>query len=63
MYIKLEAMYMPRPRAHKHFNLDAIKITRAQRALSAKTESETIERALPDRDQRRAPGNPSAHEE
>ena len=33
-------------RSHKHFQLDAIKIKRAQKALHAKTETETIERAL-----------------
>jgi hypothetical protein len=33
-------------RLHKHFQLDAIKIKRAQKALRAKTETETIERAL-----------------
>ena len=33
-------------RAHKHFQLDASKISRAQKALRAKTETETIERAL-----------------
>ncbi len=33
-------------RAHKHFQLDAVKIKRAQRALQAKTETETIELAL-----------------
>jgi hypothetical protein len=39
---------MPRTgnRSHKHFQLDPIKITRAQRALRANTETETIERAL-----------------
>ena len=31
---------------HKHFQLDAAKIKRAQKALGAKTETETIERAL-----------------
>jgi len=35
-----------RRRSHKHFLLDAAKITRAQRALRAKTQTETIERAL-----------------
>jgi hypothetical protein len=35
-----------RNRAHKHFQLDVGKIKRAQRALKAKTETETIERAL-----------------
>ena len=33
-------------RSHKHFQLDAVKIKRAQRALQAKTETEAIERAL-----------------
>ena len=33
-------------RVHKHFQLDAVKIKRAQKALRAKTETETIERAL-----------------
>jgi hypothetical protein len=33
-------------RTHKHFQLDATKIKRAQRALHAKTETEAIERAL-----------------
>ena len=33
-------------RTHKHFQLDAIKIKRAQKALGAKTETEAIERAL-----------------
>ena len=33
-------------RTHKHFQLDSSKIKRAQRALHAKTETETIERAL-----------------
>ncbi|MGA6983874.1 MAG: hypothetical protein WCC95_05855 [Candidatus Sulfotelmatobacter sp.] len=32
--------------SHKHFRLDAAKIKRAQKALRAKTETETIERAL-----------------
>ena len=35
-----------RGRAHKHFQLDSVKIKRAQKALRAKTETETIERAL-----------------
>ena len=35
-----------RNRAHKHFQLDAVKIKRAQKALRAKTETETIELAL-----------------
>jgi len=33
-------------RSHKHFQLDTMKIKRAQKALRAKTETETIERAL-----------------
>jgi len=33
-------------RAHKHFQLDAVKIKRAQKVLRTKTETETIERAL-----------------
>jgi hypothetical protein len=35
-----------RPRSHKHFQLDARKIKRAQRVLRADTETEAIERAL-----------------
>jgi hypothetical protein len=35
-----------RNRSHKHFQLDSVKIKRAQKALRAKTETETIERAL-----------------
>jgi predicted nucleic acid-binding protein len=33
-------------RSHKHFQLDSVKIKRAQKAFGAKTETETIERAL-----------------
>lgn len=33
-------------RTHKHFQLDATRIKRAQNALRAKTETEAIERAL-----------------
>jgi hypothetical protein len=33
-------------RSHKPFRLDAVKIKRAQRALRADTETETIDRAL-----------------
>lgn len=33
-------------RIHKHFQLDPAKIKRAQKALRARTETETIERAL-----------------
>jgi hypothetical protein len=39
-------MTLARTRSHKHFQLDAGKLKRAQRALRAKTETETIERAL-----------------
>lgn len=35
-----------RTRSHKHFQLDAVKLQRAQRTLRADTETETIERAL-----------------
>jgi len=31
---------------HKHFRLDSIKLKRAQKALDARTETETVERAL-----------------
>ena len=39
---------MPRTknRSHKHFQLDTTKIKRAQRILQARTETETIDRAL-----------------
>jgi hypothetical protein len=33
-------------RVHKHFQLDVSKIKRAKKVLQAKTETETIERAL-----------------
>ncbi len=33
-------------RTHKHFQLNSAKIKRAQKVLRAKTETETIERAL-----------------
>jgi hypothetical protein len=39
-------MATARNRSHKHFQLDAVKIKRAQKALRAKTETEAIERAL-----------------
>ena len=39
-------MASDRNRAHKHFQLDAGKLKRAQRVLQAGTETETIERAL-----------------
>lgn len=35
-----------RRRTHKHFQLDGLKIKRAQKLLQAATETETIERAL-----------------
>jgi hypothetical protein len=40
------AMATTRNRSHKHFQLDAVKIKRAQKALRARTETEIIERAL-----------------
>jgi hypothetical protein len=54
MYIDFDFMYIgvdclmagTRTRTHKHFQLDSSKIKRAQKALDAKTETETIERAL-----------------
>ena len=39
-------MATTRNRVHKHFQLDAIKIRRAQKIFKAKTETEAIERAL-----------------
>ena len=39
-------MATTKKRSHKHFQLDALKIKRAQKALHAKTETEAIERAL-----------------
>jgi hypothetical protein len=39
-------MATARNRSHKHFQLDSVKIKRAQKVLRAKTETETIERAL-----------------
>jgi hypothetical protein len=41
-----ERMALAKTRSHKHFQLDAGKLKRAQRALRAETETETIERAL-----------------
>jgi hypothetical protein len=41
-----DPMATARNRAHKHFQLDAAKIKRAQKILQAKTETEAIERAL-----------------
>src|SRR6266581_5416559 len=62
MYINMEYVYIgryplwigergtfmatARSRSHKHFQLDSMKIKRAQKALDAKTETEAIERAL-----------------
>jgi hypothetical protein len=39
-------MPIARNRAHKHFQLDPSKIKRAQKVFNARTETETIERAL-----------------
>ena len=39
-------MATTKKRAHKHFQLDSIKIKRAQKVLHAKTETEAIELAL-----------------
>jgi hypothetical protein len=39
-------MAVTRTRTHKHFQLDSAKIKRAQKALGARTETETLERAL-----------------
>jgi hypothetical protein len=39
-------MASPGTRTHKHFQLDAAKIKRAKKLLRAKSETETIERAL-----------------
>jgi hypothetical protein len=39
-------MALTRGMSHKHFRLNAAKIKRAQKALRAKTETETIDRAL-----------------
>jgi hypothetical protein len=39
-------MPVTKKRTHKHFQLDAAKIKRAQKALRTKSETETIERAL-----------------
>jgi hypothetical protein len=47
MFMKQErAMTARTNRSHKHFQLDSAKIKRAQKALGAKTETETLERAL-----------------
>lgn len=42
----MHLMPTARRRSHKHFQLDAAKIKRAQKALRARTETEAIERAL-----------------
>lgn len=39
-------MAVTRTRSHKHYQLDSAKIKRAQKVLGAKTETETLERAL-----------------
>ena len=39
-------MATTKKRTHKHFQLDSIKIKRAQKILQAKTETEAIELAL-----------------
>jgi hypothetical protein len=39
-------MATARARSHKHFQMDAAELRRAQRVLRAHTETETIERAL-----------------
>jgi len=39
-------MAKARNRSHKHFQLDPVKIKRAQKVLRAGTETEAIERAL-----------------
>lgn len=39
-------MAVTRARTHKHFQMDSAKIKQAQKALGAKTETETLERAL-----------------
>jgi len=48
LLIGMGVLLMPtaRRRSHKHFQLDSVKIKRAQKALRAKTETEAIERAL-----------------
>jgi len=39
-------MATAKKRSHKHFQLDSVKIKRAQKVLRTRTETETIERAL-----------------
>lgn len=46
MGAKGNPMATAKNRTHKHLQLDAVKIKRAQKILHAKTETETIERAL-----------------
>ena len=48
MYIRatMTSMAVTPKKSHKHFQLNSAKIKRAQRVLRAKTETETIERAL-----------------
>jgi hypothetical protein len=45
-YWEKNEMANARNRAHKHFQLDPVKIKRAQRVLHADTETQAIERAL-----------------
>jgi len=45
-YGKATFMATAKSRSHKHFQLDSVKIKRAQKALRARTETEAIERAL-----------------
>jgi hypothetical protein len=47
--LDFEAILMPTAKGrtiHKHFRLDSTKLKRAQRMLDARTETETVERAL-----------------
>ena len=47
LYLRMresDAMTTLTKRSHKHFQLNSAKIKRAQRALQARTETETIER-------------------
>lgn len=46
--VRENCMKVASKRSHKHYQLDAAKIKRAQKALRTKTETETIERALDD---------------
>jgi hypothetical protein len=38
---------------HKHFRLDAVKLKRAQKVLEARTETETVERAIAEHERSR----------